>query len=114
MKKNKLPSLITILVLSLITIVAWVGFSIYRAFSQTTPPDVPSNVSASLDPTLDTTEINQIETKLFFSGSQIPNITAAPSPTATAKPVNISTPQASPSATPLTVATASASPTATP
>jgi cytoskeletal protein RodZ len=103
MKKNKLPSLITILVLTLLTSIIWVSFSVYRAITAKPPESVPSAVSAPLVPTFDTPEINKIESSLFLDNSQIPQnlITASTPPKITPTPVPTVTPVASPSATPL-------------
>lgn len=104
MKKNKLPSLITILVLTLLTSILWVSLSIYRAITVKPPESVPSTVSNPLTPTLDQIEINKIESAVFLDNSQIPqNLIIASSPPAPATlPIAtpIITPTASPSATP--------------
>ncbi|HKC05099.1 MAG TPA: hypothetical protein VKC54_04495, partial [Patescibacteria group bacterium] len=60
MQKNKLPNLITILVLTLITVLLWIGFSVYRAFSLAPEPSVPKNVSEPLVPTLDTSALKNV------------------------------------------------------
>lgn len=106
-KTNKLPSLVTILILTLVTVVMWVGFSIYRAFGLSPAPSVPQSVSATLNPTLDAATISQIESRLNLSGSQIPEVNIS-SASATPTPTGPG-PTASPSATP--TATASATPT---
>ena len=107
MEKTKLPSLVTILILTLVTVVMWVGFSVYRAFGLRPAPSVPQSISATLNPTLDSVTINQIESRLNLAGSQIPEVSiSSASATPTAKPVI--TPTASPSASP--TATASATP----
>jgi hypothetical protein len=108
MKKNKLPSLITILVLTLMTSIVWVSLSVYRAITAKSPESVPSAVSNPLTPTLDQSEINKIESAIFLDNSQIPqNLVVASSPpvpapvsTALPAPTPITTPVASPSATP--------------
>lgn len=102
MKKNRLPSLITILVLTLLTSIIWVSFSVYRAITAKPPESVPSVVSNPLTPTLDTPEINKIESSIFLDNSQIPQnlVTASTPPAATPTPAPIITPVASPSATP--------------
>ena len=114
MQKSKLPNLITILILTLITVLMWIGFTIYRAIVSTPEPSVPSNISAKLTPTLDIETLNKVESALFFNESQIPvvSFSATPSPSALAipTPTSIATPIASPSATPLETATPSATP----
>lgn len=106
MQKTKLPNQITVLILTLITALMWIGFSIYRAFTTTPTPSVSKEVSSSLAPSLDTGTIGKIEAALFFSESQIPGLTTAtgtptPAPSATATASPSATPTASPSATPV-------------
>jgi len=97
MNKAKIPSLIPILILTLITVVMWVFLDIFRALKQSPELVVPTEISQPLTPTLDQNSINQIESRTFLNDSQIPNNVASPSPT----PKVLATPQASatPSAT---------------
>lgn len=71
MQKSKMPSLVSILILTLITVVVWISFDVYRLFNRPPDPVVPEEVSKPLDPTLDQETINQIESRLFFDDSQI-------------------------------------------
>jgi hypothetical protein len=106
MKKNKLPSIISILVLTLLTILLWITLSVYRAFITKPTASVPEEVSAPLTPTLDANTIKQIEGGVYLTGSEIPdNVTGSPLPLGTPVPL---APTASPSASP------NASPSATP
>lgn len=114
MQKSKLPSLITTLILTLITALMWIGFTIYRAITTAPEPSVPTAVSATFTPILDTDTLNKIKSGLFFEGSQIPPLSFSASPTPTVPlipkptPLPLSTPVGSPSASP------SGTPTATP
>lgn len=72
--KNRLPSLVTILVLTLVTSLAWIAFSIYRAITVKPAPVVPKDISQPLTPTLDTKTIDELKLKLYFDDSQIPEI----------------------------------------
>lgn len=111
MQKNKIPSLVSILILTLITAVIWVSFSIYRSITTQAPPPVPENISQPLTPTLDQDAINKVESGILFGSSQIPqNVASATPPTGTG--LTLPTPTAF--ATPTPTATASASPSATP
>lgn len=100
MKKNKLPSLVTILILTLITVLMWIGLNIYRALSQKPPPPVPEEVLNPLTPTLDIDSLTKIQSRIFLDDSQIPEFTIskspAPIPIATATPVEIASPSAIP------------------
>jgi hypothetical protein len=102
MKKNKLPSLVTILILTLITGIAWASFEVYRAFTTKSEESVPSAVSNSINPTLDQPTINKIETKIFIDSSQIPdNVVTNSSITIPSQTVQTPAPTATTAATPV-------------
>lgn len=112
MQKSKLPNLITILVLTLITVLMWIGFTIYSAITKTPESSVPKNISDPIVPTLDAATLSNVQSALFFNESQIPEITFSGTPSASLLP--IATPE--PIATPIATQSAlpSASPSATP
>lgn len=111
MKNPKLPSLVSILVLTLLTVVMWISFSIYRALTTKPTPEVPSAISQPLTPTLDKSTLDKIESKIFLNDSQIPdNVTSVSVPTSVTTPIPISTPEATSEATPAASASPSASP----
>jgi hypothetical protein len=87
MKKNKLPSLISILILTLITSVFWVSLSTYRAFTAKPSESVPKEISDPINLSLDQTAIQKIESGIYFDSSQIPdNIGALPTSVPFAQP----------------------------
>lgn len=97
MKKTKLPNIVAILILTLITAVMWVSFSIYRAFAVKPNAEVPEEISKPLSPTLDIDTINTIESRLFIDDSQIPqNVVTGPIQTATTVPVSTPAPTQEP------------------
>jgi len=105
MKKTKLPNLVTILILTMITVIAWASFEVYRAFTTKTEVSVPSAVSDPITPTLDQPTIGKIETKIFIDSSQIPdnvvNKSSLVTPNLTVQtPVPTTTPIATPTASP--------------
>ncbi len=102
MNKRKLPSVVSFLILTLITVVMWVTFDVYRLYNKPVEVVVPEAISASLNPNLDQDAINQIVTKIFLDDSQIPDQVANPS-TPTSKTFATET-------TPAPVATESATP----
>jgi hypothetical protein len=108
MKKNKLPSLISILILTLLTCVLWVSFNVYRSLTAKPEESVPEAVSNPITPTLDENVIKKIESAIFIDSSQIPDNVAQASSPAPNQPVQTPLPTPVPSATP------SASPSATP
>lgn len=103
MTKNRLPKPITLLILTLLTVVLWVGLSIYRTITIKPPTDVPQNISNPLNPTLDTNVINNIESAIFIPDSEIPALNIKQNET----PVSVATPIPTP--TPVPESTASAS-----
>lgn len=110
MKKTKLPGVITLLILTLITTVMWVGLNIYRAFSKLPEPEVPKEIIATMNPTLDTDTINRIESSLFFDENQVPPLTGG-APAATKAPTTLPlAPTASPTAVESPLPTASPTP----
>ena len=86
MKKTKLPSLVTVLILILITVLIWAAFDTYRLINNGPPPSVPANVSKPLTPSLDQDSINQIESRTYLDNSQIPDNVVNPNPTGTTPP----------------------------
>lgn len=108
MQKSKIPGLITILIMTLITSVMWIGFAIYRAVRNKPAPSVPQQILQALTPTLDNSNVAKMQGKVYINEENIPEPAIVPIPTASALP----TPAASASATP--AASASASPVATP
>ena len=69
MKKSKMPSIVSVLILTLITVVIWVTFDIYRLFNQADIPVVPESVSNPLTPTLNQDAITDLESRLFIENS---------------------------------------------
>ncbi len=103
MKKNKLPSLIPILILTLITVVMWVSLDVVRLLKKTPELVVPKDISQPLTPTLDENSINQIESRIFLNDSQISDnvVSSSPTPQSSIAPEATATPgvTATPSAT---------------
>lgn len=73
MKKKRLSKDILILViLSLITVLTWIGLDLHRIFSKQETPDVPSQQMELLNPEIDQEIINQIsEESLFEKGEYL-------------------------------------------
>lgn len=90
MKKSKMPSIVSVLILTFITVVVWVTFDVYRLFNQPAIPVVPEAVSRPLTPSLDQQAINQLESRIFVDSSQIPDDVvvsgATTEPTTTTQP----------------------------
>jgi hypothetical protein len=73
MEKRKLPSLVSMLIMTLITCVVWGSFEIYRVFNKPTTPSVPPSVSEPLSPTLDQETVSLIQNKIYLSDEDIPD-----------------------------------------
>lgn len=65
MKKEKLPGVIVIFILTVITIVFWVSFRIYITVSNNKPVTVSEEILLPVDPKLDTETINQMEGRIY-------------------------------------------------
>jgi hypothetical protein len=68
--KKKLPNLINIAIVTLVTIVAWIGFSVFREVTKEPEPTVAQEVLIPLDPTLNTTTLSQIESRFYVSDQE--------------------------------------------
>lgn len=65
MKKGRLDRDIVILLIStLLTLVSWVGFEVYRAFTKPRIPEVLQRHLEPFDPTLDRSIFDQLEKRL--------------------------------------------------
>ncbi len=114
MKKTKLPNLISILILTVITVLMWISFSVYRAVTSQPTPSVPKTISEPLTPTLDAQTITQIESRLFLDSAQIPDNVVTQVTTTNIEPLIVSTPLPTPEALVESTPSAEPSPSATP
>lgn len=67
MKPPKVPSLVSIAILTAITLVFWAFFSAYRIFTVKPPIKVSPEVVAPLTPSLDKNALEKIDKTIFFS-----------------------------------------------
>lgn len=110
--KTKLPSLITILVLTVLTSIVWISLGVYRALTAEPSPSVPEEVSQPLTPTLDINTINDIKSKQFIDPNLIPTtVITISTPLPSQTPTATESPSASASATPTETSTATPTPT---
>ncbi len=63
--KSKLPNIVVIMILTLITAVFWISFGVYRAFSEDTPVAVPEEVITPLTPKLDSQTLEKMKTRIY-------------------------------------------------
>ena len=93
MKKQKKPSLVILGVLTLITVLFWIGFSAYRSLTSEAPVKVPSEILEPISPTLDIETLSKVGSKLFFLEQELAEIIIisppSPSPTASPEPTQL-------------------------
>ena len=64
MKKNKTDrQVVVVLVMTLITLVAWVGFEVYRTYTLVNIPPVSGKLLLELSPTLDISVLEKLESR---------------------------------------------------
>lgn len=78
MKKPKAPKLVTVAIITTITIVIWVFFSVYRVLTKEPETSVPSEILAPINPTLNTNSLDSLETRIYFEEGEV---VALPTPT---------------------------------
>jgi hypothetical protein len=74
MKKEKTPAIVSLAILTLITSIVWIFFSLYRVFSKKTDVKVPENIVEPFSPELNEKIISEIENKVFIDQNQLPDI----------------------------------------
>jgi len=109
MKKEKLPSMVNIAILTLITAVFWVIYSVYQAIWS--KPQVTSGAESiePFTPTLNNQIVGDIRNAIYFTEDEIPlyepsSVLAQPTPipTPTTAPAIESSPSPSPTIQPET------------
>lgn len=88
MKKPKAPRLVTMAIITTMTIIFWIFFTVYRIFTSTPPAHVPEELMAPITPALKIEVLENIENRLFIEEGDIPDIfeteiTPTPSPVET-------------------------------
>ena len=109
MKKTKTPSIVTISTLTLITILFWVFFSVYRVFTIKPPDEVPEEILSPIDPALDSNALSNLTKRKYMDESLIPDVSVGNIPT---PQLIISTP--SPTQSPIPLPNESSTPTPSP
>lgn len=70
MKKLKVPNVVTIMILTIITISFWIIFSVVRIFQTEPAPSIPSEILNPLNSNYDKTAVDKIERRLYFEQGQ--------------------------------------------
>lgn len=114
MRKQKTPSFVIIATLTVITIVSWVFYGVYQVFVTTPPLEIPPEVAAPIDPSLDTQSLDKLQKSVFFEDSEITRgIVTISTPTPTSIPLSQITPSPTPEVTPEGQLTVTPTPTET-
>lgn len=71
MNKKDKPFLVQVAVLTTITTLVWIGFSVYKAFTDKPEPTVSKEVLANINPTLDSAILENLETRLYLNDEEI-------------------------------------------
>lgn len=109
MKNIKAPRIVTIGILTLITVVFWVGFEVFRTFTKKPDTPVPQAIINPINPVLDQDALSKVQGRVYLDEGQIGQTvvqTETPTPEPTVGPTT--TPAESP------IASASASPLVSP
>ncbi len=82
MKKQKLPALVVIMILTTITIVFWIIYSLYASIVTKPALNIPPSVLEEVFPEIDTPALDKIGQRIFFEEDQIGTLSPSASPSA--------------------------------
>lgn len=71
MNKKHQPFLVQIFILTAITTLVWIGFSVYKALTEEPEPTVTEAVLAHIEPTLDTPILESLGSRLYLNDEEI-------------------------------------------
>ncbi|QQS39006.1 hypothetical protein IPM62_00090 [Candidatus Woesebacteria bacterium] len=71
MKNPKQPRLVTIAIMTTITVIFWVFFSVYSILTTKVAPSVSSEILAPLNPTLNSTVLNSLSDRIYVDDNEI-------------------------------------------
>ena len=71
MKKIKIPSLVTTMILTVVTISFWIVFSVIRIFKTEKSSDIPPEILNPLKTSYDKTVVDKIEKRIYFDKEQV-------------------------------------------
>ncbi|EKD62401.1 MAG: hypothetical protein ACD_52C00186G0003 [uncultured bacterium] len=88
-KRIKVPGLVTIMALTLITAILWVGFEVIRIVIAKPNPDVPAEVLKELNPTLDAAQLDKLQGRVYLSEEEIDKFEIEPVPIQAPPPATV-------------------------
>ncbi len=62
---NKLPNVINFMILTLVTLLIWLAFTVVRSFTSEADAVVPVEIVLPINPNLDTQTLDQMESKFY-------------------------------------------------
>jgi hypothetical protein len=85
MKKRRAPRLVTVAILTTLTVIFWIIYSLYDVLTSTPPVNVPPEILAPINPTLDKDALDSIQERVYFEENEaeifiIPQETPTPQP----------------------------------
>jgi hypothetical protein len=94
MKKLKVPSLVTIMVLTVITISFWIVFGVLRIFKTEPAPSIPPEILNPLNSSYDKSVVDKIEKRIYFDKEQVfATVESSPVPTISPEIIPTATPE---------------------
>lgn len=75
MKDPKRPRIVSLAILTTLTLLAWIAFEVWRAFTRPAPIQVESQIIEPLNPQIDTQVLESLKTKIFFSDEEVKEAT---------------------------------------
>lgn len=92
MKKPKAPSVVVVLILTTITIVFWIFFSVLKVLTKRPEVDVSPTLLKKFSPTLNTDPLDNMPNALFFAEDDVQLFTDQNNPSTTKTPMVAETP----------------------
>lgn len=93
MKKEKKPNVVILGILTLVTILFWIGLSAYRSLTIEPSVNVPSEILEPISPSLDLESLSRVSGRIYFQEQDLANIVLvappSPSPEATPEPTEL-------------------------
>lgn len=71
MTKPKTPKIVVVAILTVVTVVFWIGFGVYRIITAEPEIDVPREILLPLNPNLDVASLNELQSRLYLSEEEI-------------------------------------------
>lgn len=80
MKSPKPPNIVLVGIITVITIVLWIIFGVYKLVTTPQDVDVSSDILSPVSPTLDQEGLSILEQRLFFTEAELSNVSIISTP----------------------------------